>query len=238
MQKMKTNHITVKTAAEAWAQADRLFPCDYMHDSARSSRAGYNIYMSTCADHYAWISDLGDRLEVNLENGETVNIWIVPEDLPEEITAEKTAEDEAAEYERFTAAVYDALSGDDDTAAETAAEAARRFIPDALNAEVCQRVTVIVNGGRLASCEDEKRIYNALRDGEPLALDILTRYAESACIRWGCIRCESVQHVQHGSTGGGHFCITGTITARAGEELSFLTGCADILNYEHDSRRA
>ena len=24
----------------------------------------------------AWISDLGDRLEINLENGETVNIWI------------------------------------------------------------------------------------------------------------------------------------------------------------------
>ena len=38
--------------------------------------AGYDIYHSTASGVNAWISDLGDRLEVNLENGETVSIWI------------------------------------------------------------------------------------------------------------------------------------------------------------------
>ena len=66
----------VKSKAEAWKIADSIFTTDYMEDDTRSSRAGYDIYHSTAAGVSAWISDLGDRLEVNLENGETVNIWI------------------------------------------------------------------------------------------------------------------------------------------------------------------
>ena len=66
----------VKSTQEAWRKADIIFPTDYMKDDIRSNRAGYDIYYSTAAGVAAWISDLGDRLEVNLENGETVNIWI------------------------------------------------------------------------------------------------------------------------------------------------------------------
>ena len=66
----------VKSKQEAWRKADIIFPTDYMKDDIRSNRAGYDIYHSTAAGVNAWISDLGDRLEVNLENGETVNIWI------------------------------------------------------------------------------------------------------------------------------------------------------------------
>ena len=66
----------VKTTAEAWQKANELFPTDYMKDDIRSNRAGYDIYYSTAAGVNAWISDLGNRLEVNMENGETVNIWI------------------------------------------------------------------------------------------------------------------------------------------------------------------
>ena len=66
----------VKSKQEAWRKADIIFPTDYMKDDNRSNRAGYDIYHSTAAGVNAWISDLGDRLEVNLENGETVNIWI------------------------------------------------------------------------------------------------------------------------------------------------------------------
>lgn len=66
----------VKNKQEAWRKAGLIFPTDYMKDEIRSNRAGYDIYSSTAAGVDAWISDLGDRLEVNLENGETVNIWI------------------------------------------------------------------------------------------------------------------------------------------------------------------
>ena len=66
----------VKSKQEAWRKADVLFSTDYMKDDIRSNRAGYDIYYSTAAGVDAWISDLGDRLEVNMENGETVNIWI------------------------------------------------------------------------------------------------------------------------------------------------------------------
>ena len=66
----------VKSKPEAWRKADIIFPTDYMKDNIRSNRAGYDIYYSTAAGVDAWISDLGDRLEVNMENGETVNIWI------------------------------------------------------------------------------------------------------------------------------------------------------------------
>lgn len=40
-----------------------------------TKRAGYPIFRSS-VEYYNYICDLGDRLEVNLESGETVNIWI------------------------------------------------------------------------------------------------------------------------------------------------------------------
>lgn len=66
----------VKSRKEAWDKADILFPTDYNKDESRSKKAGYDIFYSTAAGVNAWISDLGDRLEVNLESGETINIWI------------------------------------------------------------------------------------------------------------------------------------------------------------------
>ena len=69
-------NMKVKTKEEAWNKADMIFPTDYAKDEVRSSRAGYTVYYSTAEGVVAWISDLGDRLEINLENGETVNIWI------------------------------------------------------------------------------------------------------------------------------------------------------------------
>ena len=71
----------VKSKQEAWRKAGIIFPTDYMKDERRSKNAGYDIYYSTAFGVNAWISDLGDRLEVNMENGETVNIWI--EENPE-----------------------------------------------------------------------------------------------------------------------------------------------------------
>ena len=60
----------VKTTAEAWEAANKMFPTDYQKDEESSQRAGYPIYRSTAADHYSfYICDLNDRLEVNM-NGE------------------------------------------------------------------------------------------------------------------------------------------------------------------------
>lgn len=70
------SHKTVNSRESAWLAADQIFPSDYMHDSECSRRAGYDIYWSTRPGCLAWISDLGNRLEVNLEDGSSVNIWI------------------------------------------------------------------------------------------------------------------------------------------------------------------
>ncbi len=66
----------VTSIRDAWAEVQKIFPTRYEHDTSRSERAGYPIYYSTSAGVNAWISDLGNRLEVNLPDGKSVNIWI------------------------------------------------------------------------------------------------------------------------------------------------------------------
>ncbi len=79
----------VKTMSDAWREADKIFPTDYAKDEDSSRRAGYPIYRSTAdGRYYDYICDLGDRLEVNLSDGKTVNIWIEAEQEPE-ISPEK-----------------------------------------------------------------------------------------------------------------------------------------------------
>ena len=68
--------IAVRSIKDAWQKADEVFPTDYIKDEIKSERAGYGIYVSTADGVNAWISDLGDRLEVNLDNGKTITIWI------------------------------------------------------------------------------------------------------------------------------------------------------------------
>ena len=73
--------MTVNSREEAWRAADRMFPTDYMKDDVASKRAGYDIYRSTAEGNDSWISDLENRLEVNLSTGESENIWI--DEMPE-----------------------------------------------------------------------------------------------------------------------------------------------------------
>lgn len=85
--------MTVTTIKDAWTAANEIFPTDYEQDANRSKRAGYPIYFSTAAGVNAWISDLGNRLEVNLPDGRSVNIWIeAPAQEPEETTEEAGSE--------------------------------------------------------------------------------------------------------------------------------------------------
>ena len=66
--------MTVTSIRDAWAEVQKIFPTRYEHDANRSERAGYPIYYSTASDVNAWISDLGNRLEVNLPDGKSVNM--------------------------------------------------------------------------------------------------------------------------------------------------------------------
>ena len=60
---------------------------------APSAASGHPIYCSKASNVNAWISDLGNRLEVNLPDGKSVNIWI---QAPAEAT---TTSDSAEETE-------------------------------------------------------------------------------------------------------------------------------------------
>lgn len=68
--------MTVTSIKAAWDEASKIFPTDYEKDCVSSEKAGYPIYRSTADGTNAWISDLGNRLEVNLPDGKSVNIWI------------------------------------------------------------------------------------------------------------------------------------------------------------------
>ncbi len=63
----------VDSMKKAWIEADRIFKGDYTWDGMLSSRAGYGIYTGTLG---GWISDLGNRLEVNQQDGTTINIFV------------------------------------------------------------------------------------------------------------------------------------------------------------------
>ena len=68
---------------QAWQEANKLFPNDYMKDCEASERAGYPIYRSF-VEYNDYICDLNDRLEVNLASGKTINIWIKQPETIEE----------------------------------------------------------------------------------------------------------------------------------------------------------
>lgn len=71
----------VNSREEAWKQADRFFPTNYIKNEAASANAGYPIYQSTSDSEeyrFAQIADLNTRLEVN-DGIRTINIWIEDE---------------------------------------------------------------------------------------------------------------------------------------------------------------
>ena len=67
----------VDTLQDAWNAACKEFPTDFELDTLATKNAGYNVYRSTAEGHYYdYICELGDRLELNLSDGTTINIWI------------------------------------------------------------------------------------------------------------------------------------------------------------------
>lgn len=74
--KALSRRIEVHTQAEAWQKVNEIFPTDYELDQFATKGAGYPVYRSTDEGHYYdYICDLNDRLEINLGNGKTVNVW-------------------------------------------------------------------------------------------------------------------------------------------------------------------
>lgn len=74
---MEVKSVKVNSMSEAWEKVNEIFPTDYELNNMLSERAGYNVYSSTAEGHYYdYICDLGSRLEINLNNGDTINVWV------------------------------------------------------------------------------------------------------------------------------------------------------------------
>ena len=87
----KTTNIHVKDSADAFNVAARFMPGDWEDDRQASARAGYPVYRCYGDGlYYNYICDLGNRLEVNLGDGSTVNVWI-DDDAEEDFTAAPAA---------------------------------------------------------------------------------------------------------------------------------------------------
>lgn len=230
---MNVTHITTHSIREAWSKADEIFPTDYMHDSDRTRRAGYDIYFSTRPGCAAWISDLGNRLEVNMENGDTVEIWIEDDD---ETTETETTE-EARETEETTGDSTEIVSAEQAAEWTAATKIAESMTIEALFVpEVCQRATICIDGDY--GSDGEKAIYQAIKSGHPSILfDLLTRYAETHGIKWGGIWGCEARHYDHGKTGRGHYIVSGYISGRIGEEIDFCANCADILRQAAENHK-
>ena len=211
---MATKHITVHSAEEAWQKANEIFPTDYEQDGAASARAGYPIYCTTRQGFTAWISDLGTRLELNLPELETVNIWIEEE---EEEETEETEETEEVKIWR------------------EAREALKSLNTYALTEEPVIRVSVVI--GNYDHCPEEERIiYKALKTGSDILFDIIERWAEENGIEWGGISSPKVDFIENRN--GGHAIVRGLVSARIGKEMSFTAKCADRLAKIHEEHTA
>ena len=76
-----TDKKTFKSECDAWKWIHEMFPdIQWYLDRESSKRAGYNTYRDT-EEFYNYVCELGDRIEVNLKEGNvTTNLWIEKEE--------------------------------------------------------------------------------------------------------------------------------------------------------------
>lgn len=182
--------IEVTSKQEAWEMVNNIFPNDYTEDVESRERAGYPIYRSNI-EYYDYICDLGDRLEINLKNGnKTINIWIVKNEEKTPVLPTKEEIKEAASNQ-YT------------------------FEP-----EQVQLVRVFVMGYKFEN-EANKAVYRAMNENEQLwkshiAGEMVEAYCEDKGIEWGTIRVINV--MQYNNTkDGGHFVIEAIVGPRVKE---------------------
>ena len=77
-----TDKKTYKSEFDAWKWVHEMFPDkQWYRDHEASNAAGYDIYRDL-EEYYNYICCLGDRLEVNLKEGnQTINLWIKPDNI-------------------------------------------------------------------------------------------------------------------------------------------------------------
>ena len=159
--------MTVTSIKDAWNEAQRIFHTDYAEDKQRSKRAGYPIYHSTADGVNAWISDLGNRLEVNLPDGKSVNIWIeAPVEKPEEAAPVLSEErkEVARRLQRIT--FYYTEEYVEDLAKKEKEDAAIKELEANPSGEIrCMVLTAEHNAKVMMDCiKDLIRAVNILRD--------------------------------------------------------------------------
>ena len=76
-----TDKKTYKSEFDAWEWVHEMFPgTQWYLDHESSERAGYKTYRDT-EEFYNYVCELGDRLEVNIKEGNrTINLWIEKEE--------------------------------------------------------------------------------------------------------------------------------------------------------------
>lgn len=76
-----TDKKVFKSEFDAWKWVHEMFPNKQWYlDHESSERAGYKTYRDT-EEFYNYVCELGDRLEVNLKEGNiTINLWIEEEE--------------------------------------------------------------------------------------------------------------------------------------------------------------
>ena len=120
--------MTVNSTYKAWVAANEMFPTDYIKDEKRSKAAGYDIYYSTAEGMSAWISDLGNRLEVNFPNGKTVNIWIVYEERKTRAPKDNSELKEIAEEISKEIVIREYINGNSNDTRRKASEVEKAII--------------------------------------------------------------------------------------------------------------
>lgn len=159
--------MTVTSIKDAWNEAQRIFPTDYAEDKQRSKRAGYPIYHSTADGVNAWISDLGNRLEVNLPDGKSVNIWIeAPVEKPEEAAPVLSEERKEAARRLQRITFYYTEEYVEDLAKKEKEDAAIKELEANPSGEIrCMVLTAEHNAKVMMDCiKDLIRAVNILRD--------------------------------------------------------------------------
>jgi hypothetical protein len=179
----------VKTIQKAWNMVNEIFPVGYKKDEASSERAGYPIYRSLANNCNDYICDLNDRLEVNLGNGKSINIWIREEAVEEDKPMQESLE------------------------AEKATDELGAIISPLYDLETYAKITLAINGEFGSAAES--KIYDGLCRNETwLASDLIASYCDKHGIRWGTITGVNIQHFSHGSERKGHFIIDAYIGKR------------------------
>lgn len=90
-----TDKKVFKSEFDAWKWVHEMFPDKQWYlDHESSERAGYKTYRDI-EEFYNYICELGNRLEINLKEGNiTINLWI-ESDLPEVVDGDSKADDRA-----------------------------------------------------------------------------------------------------------------------------------------------